>query len=312
MQATLLPYLRCPGCHGCLEAMSDTELRCSGCTRIVPVRDGAPRFVSDATDTAKYFGYIWGLQASTIQPPTRWYPYHLQKMYDSLGGPRLSGLILDGGCGDGEDLSLRGLEPGCEAIGLELSSGGVATALARTRAQARTHVVQGDLLEIPLASAIFDGAYSYGVVHHTPDPERAVREIARTLKPGAPLYLYVYEDFTDRSWGWRAALAIANSVRHITTRMPPPMLMWLCRILSPIVYVCCTLPSRHFKWASRMPYRHCTSAMAARPDLYDRLSAPIEKRYSKQGAIALAEQAGLEVTHVAQERGWMVRATRRA
>ena len=85
-------------------------------------------------------------------------------------------------------------------VGIELSAGGVATSLARTRGMSRAHVIQGDLLRLPVAAETFDAAYSYGVVHHTPDPERAVREIARTLKPGAPLLLYVYEDFSDRSW----------------------------------------------------------------------------------------------------------------
>lgn len=50
--------------------------------------------------------------------------------------------------------------------------------------------------------------------------------------------------------------------------------------------------------------------MAAAPDLYNRLSPPIEKRYSRDGAMALATQAGLDVTHVAKERGWMVRAVK--
>jgi SAM-dependent methyltransferase len=312
MRPTLLQYLRCPDCGQDLVAEGDTTLRCRGCARTFPIRDGAPRFVSDVTDTQKYFGYIWGLRAQTIQPPASVYPFHRQLMYDSLGAPPLEGLVLDGGSGDGEDLALMGLDPKCEVIGVEYSSGGVATTLARIRSMARAHVIQGDLLRVPLASAIFDGAYSYGVVHHTPDPARAVREIARTLKPGAPLYLYVYEDFSDRSVWWRLALAIANSARWITTRMPPPMLMALCRLLSPVVYVCCTLPSRRYTWAARMPYRHCPNSRAAAPDLYDRLSPPIEQRYSRQGTIALVEQAGLEVTHVAQQRGWMIRATRRA
>lgn len=280
-----------------------------------PVRDGAPRFTSDATDTARYFGYIWGLQAATTVPSTTTHPYHLSVMYDRLPGPPLEGLILDGGCGDGVDLAMLALDPRCEVVGLELSDGGVATSLARTRGNARAHVVQGDLLRLPLASNTFDGAYSYGVVHHTPNPGLAVKEIARTLKPGAPLLLYVYEDFADRPWYWRAALTIANLPRLITTRMPPAMLMVLCRILAPIIFVFCTLPSRHFSWASRFPYRH-----AARPfdkigmvgDIYDRLSAPIEERYSRQGAAALAADAGLHVIAVAQERGWMVRAVKPA
>lgn len=310
MRASLLKHLRCPDCAGLLARDSDEQLQCEGCARTFPVRDGAPRFTTDNTDTAMYFGYIWGLQADTITPPDRVYPYHLQVMYDTLGGPRLEGFILDGGCGDGEDLAMVALDPKCDVVGIELSAGGVATSLARTRGLERASVIQGDLLRIPIATSTFDGAYSYGVVHHTPDPARAVGELARTLKPGAPLLLYVYEDFADRALYWRAALATANTLRVVTTRMRPSHLMRLCRMLSPVVYVTCTLPSRHFSWAARFPYRHGPHAFGMVGDLYDRLSAPIEKRYSRAGAAALAAGAGLTVVTVAQQRGWMVRAVK--
>ena len=290
---------------------SHDQLQCRGCRQIYPVRDGAPRFVSDSTSTAKYFGYIWGLQAARTVPATSTYPYHLSLMYDRLGGERLSGLILDGGCGDGIDLAMLALDPGCEVVGLELSGGGVLTSLARTRGLERAHVVQGNLLQLPFASNVFDGAYCYGVVHHTPDPGRAVREIARTLKPGGQLLFYVYEDFADRSWAWRATLAIANAPRVVTTRLPPALLMTICRVLSPIIYLLCTIPARHFEWAARFPYRHTTSPFGGMVgDIYDRLSAPIEQRYSREGAIALATDAGLTAVTVAQERGWMVRAVK--
>jgi SAM-dependent methyltransferase len=221
-------------------------------------------------------------------------------------------LILDAGCGEGVDLSQVALQPDCEVIGVELSSGGVATTLARTRGFDRAHVVQGDLLRMPIASHTFDAAYSYGVVHHTPDPARAIREIARTLKPGAPLLYYVYEEFSDRSWLWRTALALANSARVVTTRTPPAVLMRVCRMLSPVVYATCTLPSRHFTWAARFPYRHGADPWSMSGDLYDRLSAPIEKRYSSRTAAMLATAAGLEVVRVAQQRGWMVYARKPA
>ena len=311
MQSTILQHLRCPACGQRVSRPDDDRLQCQGCGQTYPIRDGAPRFTTDSTETAKYFGYIWGLQAAKTVPATSTHPYHLSKMYDRLGGPRLEGFILDGGCGDGIDLAMLALDPKCEVLGLELSNGGVTTSLVRTRGLPRAHVVQGDLLRLPLASDTFDGAYSYGVVHHTPNPGLAVKEIARTLKPGAHLLLYVYEDFADRPWYWRAALAIANAPRVITTRMPPRMLMALCRALSPIIYVLCTIPSRHFSWAARFPYRHAISPFGGMVgDIYDRLSAPIEKRYSKDGAAALATDAGLKVITVAQERGWMVRAAK--
>ena len=312
MHPSLLPHLRCPECGRALASVSADRLRCTGGTHEFPVRAGAPRFVSDATDTARYFGYMWGLQEQAVAPPERVVPYHLHAMHEALDAPPLAGLILDAGCGEGLDLAMVALDPRCEVVGVELSAGGVATSLARTRGLERAHVLQGDLFHLPLASDTFDAAYSYGVVHHTPDPDRAVREIARTLKPGAPLLLYVYEDFSDRSWAWRLALAAANSTRLVTTHLPPAVLMGLCRLLSPLVYVLLTLPSRRFRVAARFPYRHGTGPWSMSGDLYDRLSAPIERRYSKSGAAALVESAGLHLVRVAQRRGWMVLACKPA
>ena len=306
MRHRLLQHLRCPDCGHSLEAAGESELTCTGGGHRFPVHDGVPRFVSDSTDTAKYFGYMWGEQAHVATPPSTASPYHLEAMREALDAPPLRGLVLDAGCGEGVDLSQVALDPACEVIGVELSSGGVATTLARTRGMERADVIQGDLLKLPIASNTFDAAYSYGVVHHTPDPPRAIREIARTLKPGAALLFYVYEDFSDRSGTWRAALSVANSARVVTTRLPPAVLMRICRMLSPVVYVLCTVPSRHFRWAARFPYRHGVNPRSMSGDLYDRLSAPIEKRYSREGAAELARAAGLLVIRVAQRRGWMV------
>jgi hypothetical protein len=94
----------------------------------------------------------------------------------------------------------------------------------------------------------------------------------------------------------------------ITTRLPPALLMRICRMLSPIVYVLLTLPSRRFRWARRFPYRHGTTPWSMSGDLYDRLSAPIEKRYSRESAADLAAAAGLRVERVEPRRGWMVAA----
>ncbi len=312
MRQSLLGHLRCPACGHTLTARSDDELVCSGCSEAFPVRAGVPRFAGDTSNTAVYFGYMWGQQTTFVAPPQEATPYHLHVMQKALDAPPFAGLILDAGCGEGVDLSMVALDPRCEVIGVELSSGGVATSLARTRGLDRAHVIQADLLRIPIAPGTFDAAYSYGVVHHTPDPQKAVREIARTLKPGAPLLFYVYEDFSDRPWPWRVALAVANSARLVTTRLPPALLMRLCRLLSPVVYVFCTLPSRHFRWAARFPYRHGSHPWSMSSDLYDRLSAPIEERYSKEGAARLATSAGLEVVRVAERRGWMVYARKRA
>lgn len=306
MNGRLLEWLRCPDCGERVEQRTADTLHCRGCAHAFEVRGGAPRFCSGSTRTAAYFGYGWGVHTASVTPPQSPAPWHLRTMQDAVGAPSFDGLIVDAGCGDGTDLALLSLDPRCEVVGVELSTGGVATSLRRTDGLERAHVVQADLLNLPLASGRFDGAYSYGVVHHTPDPSRAVREIARTLKPGASLLLYVYEDFSDRSPGWRVALRAVNLARVITTHLPAPLLLAICRALSPIVYVLLTVPSRRFRWAARFPYRHNTNAWDLGEDLYDRFAAPIEKRYSERTAAALVRDAGLEVVKTAQCRGWIV------
>lgn len=306
MDAKLIDWLRCPECRSRLAGPAADRLVCTGCGVEYPVRDEVPRFVRRATSTAVAFGYIWGEQATKVHPPATATPYHLHQMHDALGAPSLSGLIIDGGCGDGVDLAMQALDPSREIVGVELSDGGVTTSRVRTKGLTRAHVVQGDLLQLPLDDAIFDAGYSYGVVHHTPDPERAVRELARVLKPGASLLLYVYEDFSDRPWYWRGALAAVNALRGITTRLPVTVLMAVCRMMSPVVWLTCTVPARRFSWARRFPYRHNTHPWSLVGDLYDRFSAPIEYRYSEPGARQLGEQAGLTVRQTANRRGWMV------
>ena len=233
-------------------------------------------------------------------------------MRTALAAPPFTGTVLDAGCGEGADLAWVALTDACDAVGVELSAGGVGATRARIAGIANARLLQADVLALPFASGAFDGAYSYGVVHHTIDPDAAVREIARTLKPGAPLLLYVYEDFSRRSRPWRAALTAVNTLRALVWRLPPQGIRAVCWMAAPFVYVGCTLPSKHFAWAARFPYpAHQNPTLRSLiPDLYDRFAAPIERRYSERGAAALAEQAGLIVRRTAQERGWMIWAER--
>ncbi len=47
-------------------------------------------------------------------------------------------------------------------------------------------------LELPFADCQFDLVVCTGVAHHTADPWRALRELARVLEPGGVLYLSMY------------------------------------------------------------------------------------------------------------------------
>lgn len=234
--------------------------------------------------------------------------YHLHVMQTALGAPPFTGLVLDAGCGEGIDLASVGLSPECRAVGVELSPGGIRATAARIATVPRARLVQGNVLALPFPAGVFDGAYSYGVVHHTIDPAAAVREIARTLKPGGSLLIYVYENFDRRLWPWRVALGLVNAVRRPIAALSPATIRRFCALVAPVVFLTCTLPSRYFSFAKRFPYpaSQNPTLRSLVPDLYDRFAAPIEERYSEQGARALVEQAGCRVRGVANIRGWAI------
>jgi ubiquinone/menaquinone biosynthesis C-methylase UbiE len=90
--------------------------------------------------------------------------------------------ILDVGCGTG-DLTARlrrDLQPELIA-GCDFSAGMLEQASARTRA---VRWLQGDATRLPFANRHFDAVVSTESFHWFPDPDLALREFHRVLRPG--------------------------------------------------------------------------------------------------------------------------------
>lgn len=65
----------------------------------------------------------------------------------------------------------------------------------------RAKLVQANAETLPFASNSFDHVSCLGVIHHTPETERCVAEIARILKPGGKSVISVYyENVILRNW----------------------------------------------------------------------------------------------------------------
>ena len=312
-------------CAACtqIEVMTGT-LACTACSGQYSIEQGIPKFVvpdSSSEDavtvrTARSFGYLWSRVEPLVDVVPR--PYHFEKMASALSLPALRGLVLDAGCGDGIDLVNQARSPDAEVIGVELSDGGCQTSFSRVVRLVGAHVVQANLCRLPFGDATFNAIYSYGVLHHVPTPARATAETARVGKDGARVAVYVYEDFSERFTGWRWLLRGVNSIRGLTTKLPPRLLFGSCCLASPAVYLLFTIPFLVFSripmlrtLAGSLPFRQARGPFSLVGDLYDRFSAPVEYRYSRAGAIALLRQARLTVTSVAYERGWMVGAVRK-
>jgi len=100
--------------------------------------------------------------------------------------------VLEVGCGLGTD-GAQFAEAGANYTGVDLTD--AAVDLARKRfelfdlpGEFRT----ADAENLPFADASFDLVYSHGVLHHTPDTAKAVREIHRVLRPGGRAMVMLY------------------------------------------------------------------------------------------------------------------------
>lgn len=97
--------------------------------------------------------------------------------------------ILDIPCGGG--LAFRGLNPDTPVryVAADVSPFMLnrARAEAKRRGLAKIDFVPANVNQIPFKDATFDLCLSYNGLHCFPDPERAVAEMARILRPGGQL-----------------------------------------------------------------------------------------------------------------------------
>ncbi|MDP6127304.1 MAG: class I SAM-dependent methyltransferase [Dehalococcoidales bacterium] len=108
--------------------------------------------------------------------------------FDSFNGK----LVLELGCGAGID-SAEFARNGASVVSSDFTQ--IATQSTKSlleEAQLPAQVVRTDATSLPFKNDTFDCVYSFGVLHHIPDVERSLAEIARTLKPGGQVMVMLY------------------------------------------------------------------------------------------------------------------------
>lgn len=100
--------------------------------------------------------------------------------------------VLEVGLGSGSDF-IRWARHGADLWGVDLTAASVKLVnerLALEGLQADVRVDDVEALEFD--DEFFDIVYSYGVIHHTPDTEKAIKEIYRVLKPRGTAKIMIY------------------------------------------------------------------------------------------------------------------------
>jgi SAM-dependent methyltransferase/GT2 family glycosyltransferase/uncharacterized protein YbaR (Trm112 family) len=317
----------------------DGRLRCDACEQDYPIVGGTPRMLEPAAQprllehyprssevlqhrTAEYgnhpghdaavkqrtadsFAYEW---RHFGQPRTEWdrnFRDYLQPHRpESLSGQT----VIDVGAGSGRH-SRQAAHHGAEVVAVDL---GRSIDVARMNLPREVLTVQADLENLPFEEGSFDFAVSIGVLHHLPDPVRGLRKLARLARPGGHVHVYLY--WIPELWWHRALLRLVSAARLVTVRLPHQLLHALCYPLSALLYAFVVVPYRALRARPRgralaavLPlktYADYPFAVLVN-DQFDRFSAPLEQRFTRQQVTTILNEAGLEDVAVLPNHGWV-------
>ncbi len=133
------------------------------------------------------------------------------RLQSAVGFERTCGLrVLEIGCGCGSEAE-RFARAGAHYTAVDLTNAAVDITRRRFQlANLQGTFVQGDAENLPFAEGSFDLVYSHGVLHHTPDTPRTIREVHRVLSPGGRALIMLY--YRD-SFNYHVNLAIVRRLR---------------------------------------------------------------------------------------------------
>lgn len=137
--------------------------------------------------------------------------------WDKLSGVKM----LEIGVGLGTDF-VQAVRAGANATGVDLTERGVDLVRGRLAIEGLSANLQvADAESLPFADGEFERVYSWGVLHHTPDTHKAVREALRVLKPGGTFCIMMYSRHSWLSYGvWvRWGLLRGRPFNSLTTML---------------------------------------------------------------------------------------------
>jgi ubiquinone/menaquinone biosynthesis C-methylase UbiE/uncharacterized protein YbaR (Trm112 family) len=198
----------CPKCKRPLRS-GDNTLHCSECNQTYPIAGGIPDFLSQASlapaasHLAKVMDFVApiyesrpfvsvlvklsGIRSSGSRFIDRIASFHAE----TLKG--ITGSLLDVACGPAT-YSRRIASPSRDVYGIDISIGVLRQGMAYVARDGvpGVHLARARVEELPFENAVFDGGVCSGSLHLFPDTVLSLREIARTMKPGAPLSVQTF------------------------------------------------------------------------------------------------------------------------
>lgn len=263
--------------------------------------------MNEQLKTRRLYSFLWGCGGRKESGGRS----HYEIMQEAIPEKIVRGDIgIELGCGKGRDAYIMAKNnKDTKIFGIDISDG-----VYYAASLPNIYILQASVLNIPARKDSFDFAYSFGVLHHTPDPRQGLREIARVIKRGSPAFLYLYEDHSDNPAKY-LGLQIIKFIRIFTARIPAKLLYILSFLASPFIVFFFSYPAKilaRFKttrsFSEKIPFHFGTHLFSLRADLYDRFGAPIEHRFKRKEIVELFEQSGfadVALTKIRDRAGWV-------
>lgn len=129
--------------------------------------------------------------------------WHIPAAADFAGARGLK--VLEIGCGLGTD-GAQFAKAGADYTGVDLTDAAVELARRRFELFELPGTFQtADAENLSFADDSFDLVYSHGVLHHTPDTAKAIREVHRVLRPGGRGIVMLYH---RNSYNYRVNISL--------------------------------------------------------------------------------------------------------
>lgn len=226
----LLPLLKCPH-HGGTLRLREGELYCESNGSVYPIYNDIPRFVPNEL-YVRNFGFQWNKFSKVqIDNESNRESENFLRTALRLSPSDVQGkLILDAGCGAGRYAEVL-TRWGGKVVGVDLSS--AVEAFHENLSGRAAWAIQADLLSLPFQDEVFDMAISIGVLHHTSDTKKAFMEVARTVKRGGQLLIWVYDQYGQIS----TARRLSDVYRAVLNRLPLKVLYAICHLAIPWYYL---------------------------------------------------------------------------
>lgn len=316
----IVKHLICPKCKKKLQLIKEA-LKCishheysiiNGVAELLP-----DDFGCDFKATSDLYGKLWieDFDDFTNNSPTHW---HFDEMQKVIPQRMVSGSLgLEIGCGNGFDLiSMAKENKNTQVCGMDISES-VFFGQRYKRDLDNLTFLRASATHIPFEDNTFDFCYSYGVLHHLSDPYKGFQEIKRVLKPGAPFFLYLYEDHINQPLKYYP-LKIISHIRRLSKKLTPAQLKIAATLCSPFIVVTLSWPSKilsKFKktqsLATKIPFNFGKGLFSIKGDLYDRFGAPFEHRFNQNQLLRWYHELSFQnpfFTKLKNSAGWVTMA----